>query len=61
MRVGFDDSIITDTTTEKRKGMDEVAAGLMQGWEYRRKWYGEDEETARAAAGKGSGSEPPTT
>lgn len=41
--------------------MDEVAAGLMQGWEYRRKWYGEDEETARAAAGKGSGSEPPTT
>ena len=53
-RVGFDDSIITDTTAEKRQDMDEVAAGLMQGWEYRAKWYGEDEATARrrgAAAG----------
>ena len=56
IRVGFDDSIITDTTAEKRQDMDEVAAGLMQGWEYRAKWYGEDEATARrrgAAAGSG--------
>lgn len=54
IRVTFDDSIITDTTAEKRQDMDEVAAGLMQGWEYRAKWYGEDEATARrrgAAAG----------
>lgn len=43
VRVTFDDSIITDTTAEKRQDMDEVAAGLMQGWEYRAKWYGEDE------------------
>ena len=52
--MGFDDSIITDTTAEKRQDMDEVAAGLMQGWEYRAKWYGEDEAAARrrgAAAG----------
>lgn len=58
VRVGFDDSIITDTTAEKRQDMDEVAAGLMQGWEYRAKWYGEDEATARrrgAAAGSGAG------
>ena len=47
IRVGFDDSIITDTTAEKRQDMDEVAAGLMQPWEYRVKWYGEDEETAK--------------
>jgi hypothetical protein len=58
VRVTFDDSIITDTTAEKRQDMDEVAAGLMQGWEYRRKWYGEDEATARrrgAAAGPDAG------
>lgn len=30
----------------------EVAAGLMQKWEYRRKWYGEDEATARRRAGE---------
>lgn len=49
VRVTFDDSIITDTTAEKRQDMDEVAAGLMAGWEYRAKWYGEDEETAARA------------
>ena len=32
VHVTFDDSIITDTTAEKRQDMDEVAAGLMQGW-----------------------------
>lgn len=50
MRVTFDDSIITDTTAEKRQDMDEAAAGLMEPWEYRTKWYGEDEETARSCA-----------
>lgn len=48
MRVTFDESIITDTTVEKRRDMGEVAAGLMAGWEYRAKWYGEDEEMARS-------------
>lgn len=52
VRVTFDDSIITDTSAEKRQDMDEVAAGLMRAWEYRRKWYGEDEETARRLAGE---------
>ena len=58
VRVTFDDSIITDTTAEKRQDMDEVAAGLMQGWEYRRKWYGEDEAAARSRAGSGSSAPP---
>lgn len=58
VRVTFDDSIITDTTAEKRQDMDEVAAGLMQGWEYRRKWYGEDEAAARSRAGAGSSAPP---
>ena len=39
VRVGFDDSIIADTAAEKKQDMDEVAAGLMQPWEYRAKWY----------------------
>ena len=47
VRVGFDDSIIADTAAEKKQDMAEVAAGLMQPWEYRVRWYGEDEETAR--------------
>lgn len=44
----FDDSIITDTAAEKAQDMAEVAAGLMNAWEYRVKWFGEDEQTARA-------------
>lgn len=58
VRVAFDDSIISDTAAEKRQDMDEVAAGLMQPWEYRVKWYGEDEATARrnaVATGRGTG------
>ena len=53
VRVTFDDSIITDTTAEKRQDMDEVAAGLLEPWECRAKWRGEDEATARAAARSG--------
>ena len=30
--------------------MDEVAAGLLEPWEYRAKWRGEDEATARRGA-----------
>lgn len=52
VRVTFDGSIITDTTAEKRQDMDEVAAGLLEPWEYRRKWYGEDEATARSGAAR---------
>ena len=51
IRVTFDDSIITDTTAEKRQDMDEVAAGLLEPWEYRAKWYGEDEAAARRGGG----------
>lgn len=57
VRVTFDDSIITDTTAEKRQDMDEVAAGLMEPWEYRAKWHGEDEATARGRARRPVGSE----
>ena len=32
--------------------MDEVAAGLLEPWEYRAKWRGEDEATARRGAAR---------
>lgn len=52
VRVTFDDSIITDTTAEKRQDMDEVAAGLLEPWEHRAKWRGEKEATARRGAAR---------
>ena len=48
VRVVFDDSIIQDTEAEKERDMKEIAAGLQMPWEYRMRWYGESEETARA-------------
>lgn len=47
LRVIFDDSIIQDTQALKQQDMAEVTAGVMSPWEYRVKWYGEDETTAR--------------
>jgi len=46
--VAFDDSIITDTATDKAQLLAEIAAGVADKWEYRERFYGEDEETARA-------------
>ena len=54
VRVSFDDSIVADTAAEKKQDMAEVAAGLMRPWEYRARWYGEDERTAKRALGSGS-------
>lgn len=53
--VSFDDSIITDTAAEKRIAMAEVGV-TMHPWEYRERFYGEDEATAKARAeGLGKG------
>ena len=46
--VCFDDSIIEDSGTERERDRQDVRDGLMQKWEYRVKWYGEDEATAKA-------------
>ncbi len=43
----WDDSIVVDAEAERARDLQEVTAGLMAKWEYRVKWYGEDEETAR--------------
>lgn len=45
----FDDSIITDTAAEKAQDMAEVGI-TMHAWEYRQKWYGEEEKVAKARA-----------
>ena len=55
IRVMFDDSIIADTAASKASDMAEVGV-TMHAWEYRMKWYGEDEGTARERAeGLGAG------
>lgn len=43
----WDDSIVVDAEAERSRDMNEVRMGLMQKWEYRVKWYGEDAETAK--------------
>jgi A118 family predicted phage portal protein len=45
----WDDSIVVDAESERLRDMNEVRAGLMNKWEYRTKWYGEDEDTAKLA------------
>ena len=45
--IDFDDSIIEDKTTERNNDRQDLAAGIMNGWEYRMKWYHEDEATAK--------------
>ena len=43
----WDDSVIVDAEAERIRDQQEVNAGLMLPYEYRMKWYGEDEATAR--------------
>lgn len=44
----FNDSILTDEETERQQDRQDVAMGVMPLWEYRMKWYNEDEETAKS-------------
>ena len=46
--IEFDDSYIIDKEAERERDRQDVRDGLMQKWEYRVKWYGEDEKTAKA-------------
>lgn len=47
IKIDFDDSIIEDKQSERMQDMQDVSAGIMPHWEYRSKWYHEDEETAK--------------
>ena len=46
----WDDSVVTDADTERIRDMQEVRDGLMHKYEFRMKWYGEDEKTAKQMA-----------
>lgn len=46
--INFDDSIIEDTGAEKMRFMQEISSGVRQKYEYRMKFFGEDEATAKA-------------
>ena len=51
----FDDSIVADRRVEFTEKMQLVSAGIMQAWEFRVWYFGEDEETAKANAAKDEG------
>ena len=42
------ETIVVDTEKERATDRADVSMGSMQLWEYRMKWYGEDEKTAKA-------------
>ena len=44
----FDDSVVVDKESERKADLADVAAGIMQPWEYRMKYYRETEERARS-------------
>lgn len=45
--INFKDSILTDEEAERRQDIQDVSMGVMSKLEYRMKWYGEDEATAK--------------
>lgn len=53
--IKFEDSYIIDKEQERERDRQDVLDGIMQKFEYRMKWYGEDEATAKAAAGADAG------
>lgn len=53
--VTFDDSIISDTDSDKMTFLQEIRDGVRQKWEYRVKFFGEDTETAKAMVDSGAG------
>jgi len=52
VRVKLPDAIVEDDSTRRDADRTDVASGIMATWEYRSRWYGEDEETARRMAGE---------
>lgn len=56
--VNFDDSIIEDVSAEKMRFMQEISAGVRQPWEYRVRFCGEDEATAKAMVAPGDIADP---
>ena len=51
IEIKFEDSYIIDKEQERERDRQDVRDGLLKPWEYRVKWYGEDETTAKAVLG----------
>ena len=47
--IDFDDSIIESKEQDFQRDMQMLNAGIMNDWEFRMRWFNEDEETAKAA------------
>lgn len=56
--VNFDDSIIEDADSTRQRDLQEVRDGIMQKWEFRKKWYGENERAAKAMCPPDQGRDP---
>ena len=50
--IQFDDTMFSDEEAERLRMLQEISAGILQKWEYRVRYYGEDEETAREMTGE---------
>ncbi len=48
INIEFDDSFVIDKESERMTDLQEVREGIKQKYEYRMKWYGEDEEKAKS-------------
>lgn len=46
--INFSDNIQEDDSSDKARDMQLITMGIMQAWEYRVKWMGEDEEKAKS-------------
>lgn len=56
--VNFDDSIIEDADSTRQRDLQEVRDGILQKWEFRKKWYGEDEARAKTMCPPDQGRDP---
>lgn len=57
----WNDSVLVDADTERQRDREEVREGLMAPWEFRSRWYGEEETAARRLAGEAQGGGGPAT
>ena len=53
--VTLDDSVIEDRAAKKKADLADVASGIMPPWEYRAKWYGEEEAAAKRMVAEAQG------
>ncbi len=49
--INFEDGFIIDKEAERQRDLQEMRDGILQKWEFRSKWYGEDEATAKKMVG----------